>query len=188
MSTESSSLSHLLDTNDPPLDSEPTTLRLLLLLFLPTTCHCSDFSHLRPSSLSQKLLETTQLSRTAIVHFIHWLRAWNRSIRVQEARSEFRVSERDLGLGIVHLEIDNMEREFLAGCDYALSLSYKVYEDWGRLLKGLTTPSGPTTSSSDPHDLIQFKTSDGCYDDDDEQPTGYTQRPVDLTAEAEVGL
>ncbi|KAF7307889.1 hypothetical protein MKEN_01149500 [Mycena kentingensis (nom. inval.)] len=107
---------------------------------------------------TQKLLETTQLSQSAIVlalHFIHRLRARNRGIPAQ-AGSEFRVCVAGLMMANKFLDdntytnstwasvssiplaqINTMEREFLAGCDYTLYVSAKVYEDWGRLLRGL---------------------------------------------------
>ncbi|KAF7306234.1 hypothetical protein MIND_00414000 [Mycena indigotica] len=109
-------------------------------------------------AFTQKLLETTQLSQSAIVlalHFIHRLRQRNRGIPAQ-AGSEFRVCVAGLMMANKFLDdntytnatwasvssiplaqINTMEREFLAGCDYALYVSRKVYEDWGRLLRGL---------------------------------------------------
>ncbi|KAJ7049530.1 hypothetical protein C8F01DRAFT_753718 [Mycena amicta] len=109
-------------------------------------------------AFTQKLLETTQLSQSAIVlalHFIHRVRARNQGIPAQ-AGSEFRVCVAALMMANKFLDdntytnatwasvssiplaqINTMEREFLAGCDYALYVSRKVYEDWGRLLRGL---------------------------------------------------
>ncbi|KAF7317367.1 hypothetical protein HMN09_00473000 [Mycena chlorophos] len=117
---------------------------------------------LRPSpsfvTFTQKLLETTQLSQSAIVlalHFIHRLRLRNKGIPAQ-AGSEFRVAVAGLMMANKFLDdntytnatwasvssiplaqINTMEREFLSGCNYALYVSAKVYEDWGRLLRGL---------------------------------------------------
>ncbi|KAJ7362966.1 cyclin-domain-containing protein, partial [Mycena albidolilacea] len=109
-------------------------------------------------SFTQKLLETTQLSQSVIVlalHYIHRLRARNAATPAQPG-SEFRVAVAGLMMANKFLDdntytnatwaavsliplaqINTMEREFLVGCDYNLYVSQGVYEDWGRLLRGL---------------------------------------------------
>ncbi|KAJ7767870.1 hypothetical protein DFH07DRAFT_954760 [Mycena maculata] len=115
-------------------------------------------------AFTQKLLETTQsltppqVSQSVIVlalHYIHRLRARNAATPAQPG-SEFRVAVAGLMMANKFLDdntytnatwaavsliplpqINTMEREFLAGVGYTLFVSQKVYEDWGRLLRGL---------------------------------------------------
>ncbi|KAJ7474021.1 hypothetical protein FB451DRAFT_1398028 [Mycena latifolia] len=109
-------------------------------------------------AFTRKLLETTQVSQSVIVlalHYIHRLRARNAGTPAQPG-SEFRVAVAGLMMANKFLDdntytnatwaavsliplpqINTMEREFLAGVSYNLYVSKGVYEDWGRLLRGL---------------------------------------------------
>ncbi|KAJ7796334.1 hypothetical protein B0H14DRAFT_3494960 [Mycena olivaceomarginata] len=97
-------------------------------------------------SFTQKLLETTQLSQSVIVlalHYIHRLRARNAAtpraarLRVSSRATPTRTPPGPAVSLIPLAQINTMEREFLVGCDYNLYVSQGVYEDWGRLLRGL---------------------------------------------------
>ncbi|KAJ7232437.1 hypothetical protein B0H12DRAFT_1192332, partial [Mycena haematopus] len=114
-------------------------------------------------SFTQKLLETTQVSQSVIVlalHYIHRLRQRNAGTPAQPG-SEFRVAVAGLMMANKFLDdntytnatwaavsliplaqINTMEREFLLGCEYNLYVSRRVYEDWGRLLRGLVGARG----------------------------------------------
>lgn len=106
----------------------------------------------------QKLLETTQVSKSVIVlslHYIYRLKERNQWTPAQEG-SEFRIAVAGLMMankflddntytnktwsevsGISLTEINRMEREFLLGVDFDLYVSKPTYESWLNLLKGL---------------------------------------------------
>ncbi|KAH9964592.1 cyclin-domain-containing protein [Russula dissimulans] len=106
----------------------------------------------------QKLLQTTQLSQSVIVlslHYVYRLKERN-SGTIAHPGSEFRVAVAALMMankfvddntytnktwsevsGIELMEINKMEREFLAGIDFNLYVDKETYVRWVGLLEGL---------------------------------------------------
>ncbi|KAF7329560.1 hypothetical protein MKEN_00218900 [Mycena kentingensis (nom. inval.)] len=154
-------------------------------------------------AFTQKLLETTQLSQSAIVlalHFIHRLRTRNRGIPAQEG-SEFRVCVAGLMLANKMLDdntytnatwasvssipleqVNTMEREFLVGIEHGLH-GLSVH---GR---GPGSGEGDTIVAADSPSIVR---------NDTDTPRARTARPpppsapsmeidIDATSEVEVG-